>query len=75
MTKGPGVVLSVHCCAKCGGELTSRSYEQWLTASYESCECSSCGLMWQIVQFSSGKVRIAEVPSDEDSPDEMVSME
>jgi len=75
MSRKAGVALSVRYCAKCGGELTSRSYADGLGASYETCECSSCGLTWQIAQFSSGEVRIAEVSPDEESPEEMMALE
>ncbi len=73
--KKPSIVLSVHYCAKCGGELTSRSYEDGVGVSYETCECPSCGLTWHISQFLSGEVRIAEVPPDEGSPDELIALE
>ena len=75
MEKKSNLVLGVRYCAKCGGELTSRNYVDALHASYETCECSSCGLTWQIVQFSSGEVRIAEVSPEEGSPEEFSSSE
>ena len=73
--KKPGLVLGVHYCAKCGGELTSRGYEDGVGVSFETGECFSCGLMWQIAQFSSGEVRIAEISPDEESPEGMVALE
>ena len=74
--KKPSIALSVHYCAKCGGELTSRSYEDGGTGIlYESCECPPCALVWQVTQFPDGEVRIAEASLDEGSPDEMMARE
>ena len=74
--KKPGIVLSVHYCAKCGGDLTSRMYEDGgMGVLYETCECTSCGLTWYITQFPSGEVRVAEVSADEGSPEDMVAVE
>ena len=76
MEKKPSVVLSVHYCAKCGGELISRKYEDGgMGVLYETCDCPSCGSTWQSAQFPSGEVRIAEVAADEESPEEMIAME
>ena len=74
--KKPGIALSVRYCAKCGGELTSRMFEDGGTGVlYETCDCPSCGLTWQTAQFTTGEVRIAEVSADEGSPDEMMDFE
>lgn len=70
MVKRPTIVLSVHYCPKCGGELTSRSYNEWLVASYETCDCPSCGLTWRVARYQNGQVRVAEIPRDEGSPEE-----
>ena len=70
MGEKPGLVLNVGYCAKCGGGLTSRSYGEWLTASYETCDCLSCGLTWRIARLQRGNIKIAEVPADEGSPEE-----
>lgn len=76
MGKRPGVVLPVRYCAKCGGELISRKYEDGgVGVLYETCECPSCGATWQSAQFPSGEVRIAEISPDEESPEEMIAME
>ncbi len=72
MVKKPGIVLGVRYCPKCGSELTSRSYDEWLTASYENCICPSCGVIWRIARLPNGEVRIAEVPADEGSPEQFV---
>ncbi len=75
MAKKPGIALSVRYCAKCGKRLTPRSYEDGADGvRYETCECPACGLTWQTAQFPSGEVRIAEVSSDEGSPDQMVDL-
>ena len=75
MAKKPDMVLSVHYCAKCGGELTSRCYEDGGTGVYyETSDCPSCGLTWQTAQFANGEVRIAEVSPDEESPEGMMDM-
>ena len=71
----PGVKLSVRYCAKCGGELSSRIYEDGVGIAYETCDCTSCGLSWQTAEFPSGEVRIAEVSPDEGSPEEMIAEE
>ena len=73
--KKPGVALSVCYCAKCGAELISRSYEDGVGVCYENTDCPACGLAWQTAQFPSGEVRIAEIPTDEGSPEEQVPME
>ena len=72
--KRPGIVLSVHYCAKCGGRLTSRSYEDSPGVSYEVCECPSCSLTWHVSQYPSGEVRVAEVSPDEEEPDGLIDL-
>ena len=76
MEKRPEVVLAVRYCAKCGGKLSSRKYEDGgMGVLYETCECPACGSIWQSAQFPSGEVRIAEIDADEESPEEMIAME
>ncbi|MDY7019292.1 MAG: hypothetical protein SU899_04390 [Chloroflexota bacterium] len=72
MEKKSNVVLSVRYCPKCGAGLTSWNYADGMGISYETCQCSSCGLTWQVTQLSSGEVRIAEVSPDEGSPEELL---
>jgi hypothetical protein len=70
MEQKTNVVLGVIYCAKCGGLLKSRNYMDDLGVSSETCECTSCGIIWQVAQFTTGEVRIAEVSPDEDDPDQ-----
>ena len=72
MEKKSNVVLSVRYCGKCGGKLVSRNYRDDVGVSSETCECCSCGLIWQIAQLPTGEVRIAEVSPEEDSPEEIL---
>lgn len=71
MGQQSNVVLGVAYCPKCGGRLTSRNYMDDVGVSYETCDCSSCGLTWHIARFTSGEVRIAQISPDE-GPEEFV---
>lgn len=73
--KRPGVVTTARYCAKCGGELTSRIYEDGVGVFYETCDCPSCGSTWHIQQYLSGEVRIFEGTADDGSPEEMIARE
>ena len=70
MGSRPGVVLDVHYCPKCGGELTSRSYNMWLIAWYETCDCPACGRTWRVARYQNGVLKVSEISKDEGSPEE-----